>query len=232
MLLDVLALHRVVDVGQAGVVKLQVTAAEVVQPADFLGVGGGEVVPELGQVGVDVRGDRRPAAPVVHHGRRGDRELRRSGPPQTLSRTNVNASAKIVFGQRDRRGHVGRRRRVLVVLVLVVERHLDGVVLHLLDAAELVDEVHVPRLAAQLAVGRGLQADLALHADDLADRFVLDLRELLGADLALGELVASLEHLLGAQQAADVVGTEGRTGVVGHAACSSGWLRFTGAFLS
>ena len=66
-----------------------------------------------------------------------------------------------------------------------MERHPDEVVVHLLDAAELVDEVHVPRLTAQLAVGGGLEADLTLLADDLADRRVLNLSELLGADLAL-----------------------------------------------
>ena len=63
----------------------------------------------------------------------------------------------------------------------------------------------------------------------VADRGVLDLRELLGRDLACGELVAGLEHLLGAQQAADVIGAEGRTGVVCHAAgsfwCSAMSLR-------
>jgi hypothetical protein len=110
-----------------------------------------------------------------------------------------------------------RRRRVLVVLVLAVERDPDRVVVDLRDPAELVDEVHVPRLAAQLAVGSGLQADLALHPDDVPDRRVLDLRKLLCRDLACGELVTGLEYLLRAQQAADVVGAEGRTGVVSHA---------------
>jgi hypothetical protein len=101
-----------------------------------------------------------------------------------------------------------------------VERHLDRVVLDLLDAAELVDEVHVPRLAAQLAVGRGLQPDLALPPDVRLDGGVLDLRELRGRDVAGRELVAGLEHLFRAQEAADVVGSEGRTDVVGHATSS------------
>ena len=38
------------------------------------------------------------------------------------------------------------------------------------DAAELVDEVHVPGGAAELPVGGRLQADLLLHPHDLADR--------------------------------------------------------------
>ena len=49
--LDVLALRRVVDVGEAGVVELQVAAAELVDALDLLGVGGGEVVPEASRSG-------------------------------------------------------------------------------------------------------------------------------------------------------------------------------------
>src|SRR6202042_57036 len=124
------------------------------------------------------------------------------------------------LGQRDRRGDVRRRRRVLVVLVLAVERDPDRVVVDLRDPAELVNEVHVPRLAAELPVGRGLEPDLALHPDDVQDRRVPALGELPGRDLADRELLTGLEYLLRAQQAADVVGAEGRTGVVCHAGCS------------
>ena len=50
------------------------------------------------------------------------------------------------------------------------------------DAAELVDEVHVPRGAAELAVGGRLQPDLLLLAHDVADRLVLDAAQLVGVD--------------------------------------------------
>src|SRR6516164_8096549 len=40
----------------------------------------------------------------------------------------------------------------------------------LLDAAELIDEIHVPRRAAELPVGRRLQADVVLHLHDRANR--------------------------------------------------------------
>ena len=218
-LLDVVALHRVVDVGEAGVVQLQVAAAEVVELRELLPVGDAEVVPELAEVRVDVAGDRVTAAAVVHHGRRRDRQLGR------LACGDVVADEREGVGedrlrQRDRGGHVRGRRGPLVVLVLVVERDLDGVVLDLLDTAELVDEVHVPRRAAQLAVGRRLQADLALHANDLTDRFVFNPLEVRSGDQALGELVAGLVHFLGPQEAPDMIGTERRTGVVGHATSS------------
>ena len=51
-------------------------------------------------------------------------------------------------------------------------------------AAELVDEVHVPRAAAELAVGRDLEADVLLHPHRVADRLVLDGAQLVGVDRA------------------------------------------------
>ena len=54
----------------------------------------------------------------------------------------------------------------------------DDVARFLRDPVELVDEVHVPRRAAELAVRRGLQSDLLLHAHGLADRLVLDRTQL------------------------------------------------------
>src|SRR5207245_10412969 len=67
----------VVQAGQAGVVDLQVPAAERAQAPDLLGVGGGQVRPELLHVRIDLGVDRRRATAVVHHVRRRDRELGR-----------------------------------------------------------------------------------------------------------------------------------------------------------
>src|SRR5580700_1520542 len=69
-------LHRVVEVGQAGAVELEVGAAQGGQPGDLVGVGGGQVAPELLDVRVDLRVDRGGAAAVVDHVRRRDRQLR------------------------------------------------------------------------------------------------------------------------------------------------------------
>ncbi len=127
---------------------------------------------------------------------------------ETFSRTNSKSSPKIVSRERELRVDVGGRRRPVVLAVLVVEVHADRVVLDLVDAAELVDEVHVPGLAAELAVGRGLEADLLLAPDDLADRLVLQPAQLGVVDAAGGVVLAGLQKLLRAQQAADVVGSE------------------------
>jgi hypothetical protein len=66
----------------------------------------------------------------------------------------------------------------------------------------------VPGRAAELAVGRALEPDVLLHADDLADAFVLDPSQLVSADPTCFEVVARLEESLWAQQAADVIGAE------------------------
>ena len=89
------------------------------------------------------------------------------------------------------------RRGELEVALLVVELDLDLLV-GLVDAVELVDEVHVPRRAAELTVGGRLEADLLLHPDRVANRLVLDSPQLVGADPALRELLAGLEQLAAA----------------------------------
>ena len=61
----------------------------------------------------------------------------------------------------------------------------------LVDAVELVDEVHVPRRTAELTVGGGLEADLLLHPHRIANRVVFDSPQLVGGQPApLRELLA------------------------------------------
>ena len=84
------------------------------------------------------------------------------------------------------------------------------------DPAQLVDEVHVPRRAAELSVGRDVQADVLLQGDDIADRLVLDRAQAGGVDPARREIMAGLHQCSRAQQAADVVGPERRLGAGVH----------------
>src|SRR5581483_488760 len=99
---------------------------------------------------------------------------------------------------------------------------LDGDVAGLLrDPVELVDEVHVPRRAAELAVGRRLQPDLLLLPHDLADRLVLDAPQLVVVDAAGGVVLARLQEPLRAKQAAHVVGPERRGRSPCHGWCIS-----------
>ena len=84
------------------------------------------------------------------------------------------------------------------------------------DAAELVDEVHVPRRAAELAVGHRAQAEVLLQGDDVADRVVLGRAQAVGVDAAFAEVLPGLHELARAQQAADVLGPERRLGAGGR----------------
>src|SRR2546426_8981516 len=81
-------------------------------------------------------------------------------------------------------------------------------VLGQLDAVEAVDEVDVPPVATELAVGDRLQADVFLQLDGLPDAFVFHGAQRRTVDLALLVPGARGMECLRAQQAADVVGAE------------------------
>src|SRR5712691_2037822 len=87
-----------------------------------------------------------------------------------------------------------------------------GVGLVEVDAVEHPKEIEVPPGAAELAVGRKLEADLLLLLDDLLDFPVFDRLELGRRDGALFVLGAGLLERRGAQEAADMIGAVGRLG--------------------
>ena len=70
---DVSALCRVVEIGEACVVKLHVGATQRRQAGDLPLVYLGEVIPEGIDVGISGLIDQRPAAAVMQHRRRRDR---------------------------------------------------------------------------------------------------------------------------------------------------------------
>ena len=214
---DLGALRRVVEVGQRGVVELQVGAAESAQAGDLVGVGGGQVGPELLDVGVDRRVEHGGAAAVVHHVRRRDRLLGHGRGHLRLGEREVLAEDGAV--QVDLAVDVQRGGRALDVARRVMELHFQ-VAGRLGHAAEGIDEVHVPGGAAELPVGGRLQAHLLLHPHRLGDLHVLDGPQVSRRDPAGGEVVAGLVQARRAQQAANVVGAERRAGSAGHGATS------------
>src|SRR5262245_58314146 len=82
-------------------------------------------------------------------------------------------------------------------------------------AVELPEKVEMPPRAPKLTVGGELEADVFLLADALFDFFVLDRHEPMVGDRILGPLGTRLLEGVGAQQAADHIGAEGRM-AVGH----------------
>src|SRR5581483_1179857 len=85
-----------------------------------------------------------------------------------------------------------------------------------LDAVKAVDEVDVPPVAAELAVGDRLQPDRLLERDRLADALVLDRAQRGRVDLALLRLCARGMELLRAQQAADMIRPKRRLRRLSH----------------
>ena len=78
------------------------------------------------------------------------------------------------------------------------------------DALELFEEVEVEPGPAELTVGDGPHADRLELGDRVGDRDVLDIAQLGGRDLVGRALLAGGQHRWRAEQAADVVGAEGR----------------------
>ena len=205
----VLALLRVVDVGEARVVELEIRAAELGDATHLLPVRSDEVGPELVEVGVERLVYRGSAAAVVDHARRRDRQLRHL-PFRGARAQEGERVAEDRVRQPDPAAHVQRWRGELDRAPLVAELHVQRLVHHLRDTVEGVDEVHVPRRAAELAVGDRPQADVALQLHDVADRGILGRAELVAVDPA-GRVVLPRPQQLGrAQEAADVIGAEGR----------------------
>src|SRR6185437_7808895 len=80
-----------------------------------------------------------------------------------------------------------------------------------LAADQLREEIEMPPGAAEFAVRCKLQAGRGLLVHDLLDLNVLDLAQLFGRDLAPLPLGTRLLDPLWPQQAADLIGTEGRS---------------------
>ena len=183
------SLGGIVEVRQAGVVELEVGTAELAQGLHLGGVGGAQVVPELVEVGIDGGVDGRPPAAVVDHARRRDGQLGRHRPDRRLQEPEVVDEDGFV--ELHPVVHLQRRRGELEAAGLVAELDRQAFV-GPAHAAELVDEVHVPRGATELAVGGRPEPDVLLHAHDRADGIVLRQPQLPGRDATGGGVGAGL----------------------------------------
>jgi hypothetical protein len=207
----------VAQVGHVRVVHLHVGAAGVGQALQFVRVGLRHVVVKHRvQLGVGVLADARAPATEVQHGGGGDGHL--GGEARPSQRLHLRLQV-LEVGELDvlRVAHLvddaDHRRGQFLGAIGLSDGDRD-VGLH---AAELFQEVDVEVGAAELAVGDGLQPHVGLELHDLGDRAVLDLAQLGGRDLALGLLLARLQQVGRAQEAADVVGAEG--GIEAHVFC-------------
>src|SRR3546814_13722921 len=90
--LGALADLRVAEIGEVGVVHLQVAAAARRQVGDLGAIGGREVGIEVFEVRIDLLRDRLAAAAEMQHGGRGNADLRRF---------RYHAGAEVVVGTLD-----------------------------------------------------------------------------------------------------------------------------------
>ncbi len=203
------ALVGIIEARQAGVVELQVAAAQRVEGVDLVGVRGGEIGPERVEVQVAAAVDGGGAAAQEHHAGRRDGHLRHRRTYRAREEPEVVGEDRFVEVQRLADGQ--SRGDELADAFVVAELHHEFLV-GADDAAQLVDEVHVPGVAAELPVGRRAEAEVLLEGDDLADGVVFSRAETVGVDAAGREVVTGLYEVSGAQQAADVLGPEWRLG--------------------
>src|SRR5262249_2701917 len=82
------------------------------------------------------------------------------------------------------------------------------------DVAKLQHEIAVPGAAVVFAVRDQLESKVLLQAHDVADRLVLDALELGIRHFALVRLFVRFDEGGGPDEAADVLGAEGRSGTL------------------
>ena len=192
---------RVAQVGEAHVVELQVAAAGGVQLGDLGAIGVDEIGPVLVEIRVRLRVDDRPAAHEAGHARPGDRDLRRAVGDRVEVGEGIDEDRPLVAHLAD-----DRRDRRALALAGEVGRPLA---LRQPDPGEPTEEVEVPPVAAELAVGDRVQPDRLFTGGELGDALVLDGLELVGRQLAVLARLARRQQPSRAEQAPDVVGATG-----------------------
>ncbi len=216
---DILPLRRVVQIGKAGVVELQILASQLAERLDFVRIHARQRSPEIVHVRIHRRIHDRRATTIVHHARRRDGQLGRLA-GDGLQKREVVAEDAVVQVQRARDAQ--RRRIELDVALVVVELDIESI-LRPRYTAHLVQEIHVPGAAAKFTVGDSFQPDVLLQAHDLANGRILCLAQLFRRDSAAAACLARLLQSLRTQQTADVIGAER-----GFRSLHGRWRRHTG----
>ena len=184
---------------------------------DLARIDRGQVAPEIFHARIDGLVDRGAPAAVVHHAGRGNRELRRAVLDHRFQEIEVVAEDAAV--EREPAFDLEPRGREIHIALVAVKVHGD-VLLDLAHAADLVEEIHVPGRAAELAVGDALQAQLFLQLHDVANGDVFGLAQIGGAQAPCLVFRARAREFRRPQQAAHMIGAEWRL-CQWHRSCSS-----------
>ena len=186
-----LALLRVAQVGEVGVVELHVGASGGAKRSQFLAVTRREVLEEPFHVRIGVLADRAAPAAEMHHGRRRDANLRRAALHLRFQVREVLDLDRLHVLQLA--AHFEPRRREIDFALGGMELGADAAVHR--DAFELLEEVDVEIGAAVLAVGDRAQADVLLKLHRFRDGAILDRAQRGGVDLAAGLALARIEQV-------------------------------------
>ena len=202
---DQLAQLGIAEIGEIDLVELQIAAAGIGEGAHRLAVGLAEIAIEILHRRIDRFRHGVAAIAEMQRRRRRDGHLRRLLGVRLHELEMLDHRMRLVAAELA--DHAQHHRLRLPALELDLALAQIG-----LDAVELAEEIVVPERAAKFAVGDGFEADLLLLLDDLLDLAVLDGLEFCRRDLAALAPGARLLERRRAQQAADVIGAEGRRG--------------------
>ncbi len=180
-----LAKFLITQVGKGDVVELQVFAARRAERHQRLTIGCGGVSPENIDIGIDLGGHALPPRPHMQHRRRGNRLLRRTLRDRLQKLEIIDHDRARIIELSD----YGRNRRLLFGADKLRAGHLFD-----FDALQLAQEVDVPVVAAEFAVGHRLQADRLLARDGGANRLVLVLAQPPGVDFTALEAGACIDE--------------------------------------
>ena len=195
---------RVAEHGDGGVVDLQIAAARLVQVGDLLAIALREIGPEVVEVRIGLL-DRLAVAARMQHRRRRHGELGRALLHHGFQEFEVRHHARLGAAQLASDEHRRRLRLDALELHAVVRIALS----HELNAVEAGDEVDVPPVAAEFAVGDRRKAEILLQLHHLANQAIFGILQLRGGRASQAYLLAHVMQLVRPEQAADVVGAKG-----------------------
>src|SRR6516164_6160599 len=207
---DLLAQLRIAQVGEVDLVDLQIAAAGRGEVADFLAVDTGKIVVEGVDVGIGLGIDRAASAPEMHDRWRRERDLRRR-PRDGCEKFEIVDEDSLAVGPRELAGDLHGRRAVQAVAFGRMKAYRELGRDHS-RIAEFQHEISVPGVAVVFAVGDELEPELLLQSYHLTDCDLLDTLELGIGDLFFLRLLARVDESGGPDEAADMLGAEGRLG--------------------
>ena len=196
----------VAEFRKRGLVDLYIAAAGIRQRGQLADEGRDCVPPERLDILVGVRQDDGIAAAEMQRAGAGNGDFRHQpavgGDEREVCHVDRLRPAHAALDEGDRLRCPNPGLAALATLGVLATDRIDA------DVAERAIEEAVIRAAAELAVGRKLEADAFLKRERVPDGRIFRGAQRLPADLAAAEARTQVQEVARAQQAADVLGAE------------------------